>query len=222
MSDNKNIRKVIEIVCPDHPIDKQAYLSQMMKTYKEKSGIKTSPKNDDKETKKMKEIPIIKVDYGYIKNTTASIPGVSGGLFPNLETLQPYISTETNVISAGIPTNKWAVLELKNGMWVPIDPKANHNTFSPNTSKQVINHENLHIELDATKVALNDIKNAKSVHEIDAIIRRYEKFLEVRFDLIAENAEHIYENQEERDKALKSYRDKHKGLLHLETIRGIQ
>jgi hypothetical protein len=51
MSDNKNIRKVIEIVCPDHPIDKQAYLSQMMKTYKGKSGIKTSSKNDDKELK---------------------------------------------------------------------------------------------------------------------------------------------------------------------------
>jgi hypothetical protein len=39
----------------------------------------------------MKEIPIIKVDYGYIENTIASIPSVSGALLPN------YLTTVRNI-----------------------------------------------------------------------------------------------------------------------------
>jgi hypothetical protein len=77
---------------------------------------------------------------------------------------------------------------------------------------------NLHIELDTVKLHLDRIKNAKSLKEIDNIIKNYEKFNEIWFDVVTENANHTYGTTEERALAFKEYKDKPKGLLHLQMI----
>ena len=83
-----------------------------------------------------------------------------------------------------------------------------------------MDYSNLRIELDVVKIALNNIKNAKSITEINEIIKKYEEFNINKFDMIGENANYTYPSLEERDEAFKVYKDKPKGLLHFQMMGG--